>query len=94
MSQSSLLIFHHVYKHVDENVCMFASPCYDLYGFVRKVLPTMYALRSKGVEVQFVYNYSYFTCSKGHKTFVIEHSDNKYTTPMLFSQFIQFTKSS
>lgn len=96
MSAPALLIFHEVHKYTDGDVCMFASPCYDLDGLVRKILPSLFAMQTKGVDVQFVYNYSYFTCSKGSCSFVIEHSDQKYMAPTRFStlraNFSQSTK--
>ena len=78
-------VFHKVHKFTDGDVCMFASPCYDLEGLVRKILPSLFAMQSKGIDVQFVYNYSYFTCSKNSQSFVIEHSDQRYMAPTLFS---------
>lgn len=81
----SIDIFHQVHKYTDGDVCMFASPCYDLEGLVRKILPSLFAMKSKGIDVQFVFNYSYFTCSKNSRSFVIEHSDVKFMAPTLFS---------
>lgn len=93
---AALTIFHEVHKYTDGDVCMFASRCYDLDGFVRKILPSLFAVQTKGVDVLFVYNYSYFTCSKKSCSFVIEHSDQKYMAPIHFStlraNFLQSTK--
>ncbi len=85
----SLGIFHQVYKNPDEEVCMFASPFNDLHAFVKKTLPSLFALQSRGVDVQFVYNCSYFVCSKTRGSFVIEHSDARYTSPTRFSDIIR-----
>lgn len=78
-------VFNQVYKSADD-VCMFAAPCYDLHTFFRQSLPSLFALQRKGIDVKFVYNYSYFTCTKLGKTFVIEHSDTRYLTPEHFSK--------